>query len=69
MDKDKVLEFLGYAVTCRKQNTLEWMKGFEEKMNDLLVFMGDGDRVKYLNASRLEGGFQIIKPNDKNNPK
>ena len=35
----------GYAATCRMTNTLSWMTGLKEKINNYLDAVQDDDRV------------------------
>ena len=35
----------GYATTCRMTNTLSWMTGLKEKINNYLEAVGSDDRV------------------------
>lgn len=36
----------GYAVTCRMDNTLEWMEGMAVRLNEYLKAVGDSQRVQ-----------------------
>ena len=50
---DKVNQMVGYALTCRKNNTKEWMNGFAERLNKYFEDIGDDDRYKF-NGDCLE---------------
>ena len=40
-----VSQLLGYASTCKRQNTEEWMEGLLRHINDTLHVIGDDDQI------------------------
>jgi len=36
----------GYAATCRMTNTLDWMEGLAERVNEYMEAVQDDDRIK-----------------------
>lgn len=45
---EKALQGLvGFAVTCRRSNTDEWMRLFAKRINTALKAVGDPDRVEF----------------------
>ena len=44
---EKLIDFLSYAVTCKRENQDEWMEGFVKDINNILKVIGDSDRFEY----------------------
>ena len=54
-----VNSLLGYATTCKEQNTEDWMDGLLRRINATLEQIGADDRV-----ATFKDGFQVITPAD-----
>ena len=44
--KEQADRLVGYAVTCRMENTLEWMEGLAVRVNEYLKARGSNERVQ-----------------------
>lgn len=47
-------ELMKYATSAERNNSAKWMRGFEEKTNEVLEIIGDEDRVE------LKGGRLVV---------
>lgn len=54
-----VYGLIGYATTCKEQNTEDWMDGLLRHINATLKELGGRDRV-----ATFRDGFQVITPAD-----
>lgn len=52
------VQIVEWALSCRRENTDEWMEGFVETINAWAEAGGDSDRVEY---SRRSGVLRVVK--------
>jgi hypothetical protein len=45
--EEAVSAFAGYVITCKKENTDDWMQGLASQVNELCEIIGDDDRFGY----------------------